>query len=111
MCARYELNSPPQEMIERFGLSVPPSAFLDYQSLGVVRPTNIVPVIGINGVMDLISWGLDVPWQKQPVINARNVNAAPSGAAAAPTACASFILQIRPMPPATAIMAYAIIDR
>ena len=49
--------------------------------------------------------------QIEPVASARNVNQAPSGAAAAATACASFMRQIRPMPAEMAMTMYAIIDR
>ena len=76
MCARYELNSPSQKMIERFGLSVPPTVFQDYNQIGEVHPTYSVPVIGPDGSVIMLRWGLDVPWQKQPVINARAETAA-----------------------------------
>ena len=71
MCARYELIAPAQNIIERFGLTVPLSAFDIFHPIAEVRPTNQVPVIGIDGDVTLMRWGLDVPWQKQPMINAR----------------------------------------
>ncbi len=76
MCARYELTAPAQNIIERFGLTVPLSAFDIFHPIAEVRPTNQVPVIGVDGKVVLMRWGLDVPWQKQPLINARAETAA-----------------------------------
>ncbi|MBM3514764.1 MAG: SOS response-associated peptidase [Alphaproteobacteria bacterium] len=74
MCARYELTTPPERMIERFGLILPeghelrkPRAF----ERGEVRPTNLAPVVTAHGAIALLPWGLSVPWQLQPLINAR----------------------------------------
>ncbi len=74
MCARYELTTTPEWMVERFGLRVPlaataqsPRAF----ERGEVRPTNLAPVVTEGGGLQFLPWGLLVPWQSQPLINAR----------------------------------------
>ena len=71
MCARYELRAPAINIIERFGLTAPPAAFGTFHPHADVRPTNRMPVIGVDGDVQLMRWGLDVSWQKQPLINAR----------------------------------------
>lgn len=71
MCSRYELRSPHQNIIERFGLL--PTAVDVIRSLGgsEIRPTDPALVIGHDQTPEVLKWGLDVPWQKAPVINAR----------------------------------------
>lgn len=71
MCARYELGIGPRDIIERFGLTVQPGPSLDSFPGGEIRPTNRVPIIVTDAALVLSGWGLAVPWQKQPVINAR----------------------------------------
>ncbi|MDX2221402.1 MAG: SOS response-associated peptidase [Rhodospirillaceae bacterium] len=75
MCARYELTTPPERMIERFGLRVPPMSDGGWGprpfERGEVRPTNIAPVILPGGTVVALPWGLVVTWQDQPLINAR----------------------------------------
>lgn len=71
MCSRYEIRSPSENIIERFGLL--PSALADMvdQISPEIRPTDLAPVIGFDNTVDVLRWGLEVSWQKQPVINAR----------------------------------------
>lgn len=79
MCSRYENASSPESIIERFGLM--PSTMDGFDSIrcdladgpigSEIRPTDPALVIGFDQAIDVLRWGLDVPWQKQPVINAR----------------------------------------
>lgn len=71
MCSRYEFRSPPENIIERFGLL--PSALDAIEANGAaeIRPTDPALVIGNDQTAEIVKWGLDVPWQKPPVINAR----------------------------------------
>jgi len=71
MCSRYEAKIPVETMIERFGLSVPDFTFPGRTLDGDIRPTNQAIVIAPDATPLLLSWGLCVSWQKQPVINAR----------------------------------------
>ncbi len=75
MCARYELDIAPRNIIERFGLKIDDSVFVDFQPANDVRPTFRMPVIGVDGEISFLRWGLDVPWQKKLVINARSETA------------------------------------
>jgi putative SOS response-associated peptidase YedK len=75
MCARYELTTPPERMIERFELKVPPASVggggPHTFERGDIRPANLAPVILPGGTLAFLPWGLAVSWQNQPVINAR----------------------------------------
>lgn len=69
MCARYEQNSPPERLVERFGLAVLPDFnFPD----GEIRPTDraVAVLPGNRGVA--LPWGLPAPWDGKPLINARS---------------------------------------
>jgi len=76
MCARYELNVAPQDIIERFGLCTEVSVFNAFYPTNDIRPTNRVPVIGQDDHVKMLRWGLEVPWQSSPIINARSETAA-----------------------------------
>lgn len=67
MCSRFGLNSPPQRLIDRFGLTVPPPL----PNSGVLRPTDMALVVLPGRVPALRPWGLLVDWSPRPVINAR----------------------------------------
>ncbi len=71
MCSRYEFDIPVRNLIERFGLTVLDPVMLENVVRGDVRPTDRAVTLGCDRSVNLLSWGLDVPWQKQPVINAR----------------------------------------
>lgn len=71
MCSRYELKSPPEKIIERFGLTVPSVDFLDSLKGPEIRPTDSALVISLDQQPEFLPWGLEVGWQKSPVINAR----------------------------------------
>lgn len=80
MCARYELTTPAERVIERFGLKVPPPPENGRSGdewgprpfeRGEIRPTNLAPVILPGGMVAALPWGLAVSWQDQPLINAR----------------------------------------
>lgn len=68
MCARYELNEQPSDLAARFGLDVLPPAL----NRDIVRPTDQALVIGGQGDARLCSWGLEVSWDKKPLINGRS---------------------------------------
>jgi putative SOS response-associated peptidase YedK len=68
MCARFEQKIRIAEVAKRFGLTdVPPLV-----NAPDIRPTDQATVITRNGEGKLIPWGLEVPWSKQPMINARS---------------------------------------
>ncbi|MGC2855493.1 SOS response-associated peptidase [Novispirillum sp. DQ9] len=67
MCSRFALNSPPQRLLARFGLTVPPP----FPNAGVMRPTDMALVVLPGRTAALRPWGLRVEWSPQPVINAR----------------------------------------
>jgi len=71
MCARYELDITTGNIVERFGLTIPASDIADLLTSIDIRPTNIVPGVQVDRSITMLHWGLDVSWQKQPVINAR----------------------------------------
>lgn len=76
MCSRYEVKVPVERMIERFGLAVTDITFGAGAAGPEIRPTNSAIVIGTDAVPEILLWGLQVSWQKQPVINARSETAA-----------------------------------
>ena len=67
MCSRFELNENARIVVARFGLSVPPPM----PNKAEVRPTDPALVIGQGGQGRILHWGLDVAWDKRPLINAR----------------------------------------
>lgn len=71
MCSRFDLNSPPTRLVDRFGLTVPPPL----PNKSVMRPTDLTLVVraGPPGarVPELRPWGLAVEWGRRPIINAR----------------------------------------
>lgn len=75
MCSQYELRSPPQDIIERFGLTHFAVELLGTSANPVIRPTDPALVIGSDQTADVLPWGLKVDWQKSPVINARSETA------------------------------------
>lgn len=66
MCSRFENAGPPLELLGRFGLSVPPEAVPDE-----VRPTDPALVILPGPRAAVLRWGIEVSWDRRPVINAR----------------------------------------
>jgi putative SOS response-associated peptidase YedK len=72
MCSRFELTHNARTVAARFGLTVPPSL----PNKAEVRPTDAALVIG-PGVIGpgrqgrVLHWGLNVSWDKRPLINAR----------------------------------------
>ena len=66
MCSRYELNATAGEVAARFRLTVPPPL----PNRAEIRPTDFALVIGPGGGQ-LVRWGLEVSWDKRPLINAR----------------------------------------
>jgi putative SOS response-associated peptidase YedK len=74
VCARYELTTTPEWMVERFGLKIRAAHEARRARAlerGEIRPTNLAPVIVQNGELAFMPWGLSVSWQSQPLINAR----------------------------------------
>lgn len=68
MCARFEQKIRIAEIAKRFGLKETPALI----NAPDVRPTDRATIITGDGEGSLISWGLDVSWSKQPMINARS---------------------------------------
>ncbi|MGE5506728.1 MAG: SOS response-associated peptidase [Actinomycetota bacterium] len=66
MCSRFELNAPARVVMARFCLKVPPPL----PNRAEVRPTDAALVVGSDGPR-LGRWGLEVDWDKRPLINAR----------------------------------------
>lgn len=66
MCSRYELNASAREVAGRFGLTMPPIM----PNCAEIRPTDTALILTPDGPQ-LARWGLDVPWDKRPLINAR----------------------------------------
>jgi putative SOS response-associated peptidase YedK len=66
MCSRFELNAWARVVMARFGLRVPPPL----PNRAEVRPTDAALVIAPDGAR-LGRWGLQVDWDKRPLINAR----------------------------------------
>ena len=67
MCSRYEINGTFEEVSLRFDISAGP----EFQPMAEVSPTNRVPVITAGRTLSLLRWGLEVPWDTKPLINAR----------------------------------------
>lgn len=71
MCSRYELRAPPESIVDKFGL-IPALLEGIGDVMGAeIRPTDPALVVGYDQRAELLKWGLEVSWQKQPVINAR----------------------------------------
>lgn len=66
MCSRFELNAGVREVAARFRLALAPPP----PNRSEVRPTDLALVVGPEGGR-LARWGLEVDWDKRPVINAR----------------------------------------
>ncbi len=66
MCSRFELNATARDLAGRFRLAVPPPL----PNRAEVRPTDAALVIAAEGGR-LARWGLEVSWDKRPLINAR----------------------------------------
>ena len=66
MCSRFELSATPEEIAQRFGLSVAGNM----PNRGERRPTDPALVITAQGP-HLKNWGLAVDWDTKPLINAR----------------------------------------
>ncbi|MCR6630775.1 MAG: SOS response-associated peptidase [Magnetospirillum sp.] len=67
MCSRFDLKQTPQDLMSRFGLTVPPP----WPNRPEVRPTDFTLVVGPGGQGRLARFGLEVEWDKRPLINAR----------------------------------------
>lgn len=66
MCSRFELNETPRLVMDRFVLRVPPP----WPNRAEVRPTDMALAVSA-GEGRLLRWGLNVEWDKRPLINAR----------------------------------------
>jgi putative SOS response-associated peptidase YedK len=66
MCSRFELNCSSRDIAARFHLALPPAL----AERSEFRPTDQILVIGPGGV-EVRRWGLPVPWESRPLINAR----------------------------------------
>lgn len=67
MCSRFEIDAPPGDIAERFGLADPPPV----PNAPELRPTDLGLIIGDRAEPHLLSWGLTVEWDAKPLINAR----------------------------------------
>lgn len=66
MCSRFELSQTPRLVMDRFRLTVPPP----WPNQAEVRPTDMALAVSA-GEGRLLRWGLEVEWDKRPLINAR----------------------------------------
>jgi putative SOS response-associated peptidase YedK len=67
MCSRFEIEGESDRIEERFDLVEGP----EYMPAAEVRPTDRVPVIGPDRRAIMMRWGLEVSWDRKPLINAR----------------------------------------
>ena len=76
MCGRYSLHTPPEELLEHFGLTALP----EWEPRYNIAPTQDVPIVRQDGdgrTLTLVRWGLipfalDAPPAGAPLINARS---------------------------------------
>jgi len=68
MCSRFELNSSPRDIADRFALGLPPPLV----NAPDVRPTDMALVIRTSGEAAIMAWGFEVDWDNKPLINARS---------------------------------------
>ncbi len=68
MCARYELDESPADIISRFGLTDPLHAI----NMSIIRPTDQALIIKASGIATVCGWGFRVNWDNKPMINARS---------------------------------------
>lgn len=66
MCSRFQLELTPGDAMIRFGLAEPPP----WPEAAEARPTDQVLALR-GGRARLVPWGMAVPWDKRPLINAR----------------------------------------
>lgn len=70
MCGRYELLDG-QRVFMRFNVSNSASASPGLLDNLDVRPTQPVPVVTVDRVLSLMTWGITPAWSNKPLINAR----------------------------------------
>lgn len=66
MCSRFEMAAPAADIARRFSLAAAPPL----PNTPELRPTDLALVIQPEGSR-LLGWGLAVPWDAKPLINAR----------------------------------------
>ncbi len=67
MCSRYEIDTNPRDLAQRFALDDPPPV----PPAPEPRPTDRALVIAGARQAHLLVWGLPAPWNDKPLINAR----------------------------------------
>lgn len=75
MCARYEIDAPPEDLAEVFALAEVPAVKPRWNA----APTQLLPVVRAaeDGArhIDLLRWGLVPAWADDPKIGSRMINA------------------------------------
>jgi len=71
MCSRFELKTSTAKVIETFGLDDLPEELESLLDSDEIRPTDKTLLITKDKTANPKRWGLQVGWQKAPVINAR----------------------------------------
>jgi len=72
MCSRYELHGTFEEIELRFDIPTQPKNIKNSIELEEIRPTDKVPIITNENKLVYMQWGLNVDWNKSPIINARS---------------------------------------
>jgi putative SOS response-associated peptidase YedK len=72
MCSRYELQGTFEEIELRFDIPTQPKNIKNFIELEEIRPTDKVPIITNENKLAYMQWGLNVDWNKSPIINARS---------------------------------------
>lgn len=77
MCGRYAFTRDTEAVREHYDI---PGRIPRVEPQAEIFPTNTAPVVALKGdgvrSVGLVKWGVKVPWQTQPLINARSESAA-----------------------------------
>ena len=72
MCSRYELQGTFEEIVLRFNVPTQAQTLINFNRLEEIRPTNKTLIITKANKLAYMQWGLNVNWNKSPIINARS---------------------------------------
>ena len=72
MCSRYELQGTFEEIVLRFDVPTQPQTIINFNRLEEIQPTDKTLIITKENKLVDMKWGLNVNWNKSPIINARS---------------------------------------